>query len=75
MNYTCVTCKQEMECVKNGVWIQEGDEDGFIYHCDMHKCPNCDNRIYAGFGGPIYPDERLGLRLKKKLPDLPIIKQ
>lgn len=74
MNCSCVECKQEMRCVKNGVWIQEGDENGFIYNCDMYECSECGSKIYAGFGDPVWPESELGQKIRESIPDLVIIK-
>lgn len=52
----CQSCRVAYKPVENGIVLAAKLETGRTYykvHSDMHECPSCGNRIYAGFGMPI----------------------
>jgi hypothetical protein len=52
----CAQCKCAYKPVQCGEILAAKLTDGRTYykvHSDLHACPSCDHRIYAGFGTPV----------------------
>jgi hypothetical protein len=52
----CAQCRVAYKPVDNGIILAAKLPDGRTYykvHSDLHACPKCEHRIFAGFGTPV----------------------
>lgn len=51
----CCQCRVAYKPVENGIVLAGMVENRTYYkiHSDLHECPSCGHKIYAGFGQPI----------------------
>lgn len=65
MRPVCVDCNVEMHCKRNGAIVRANFQH--YYSGDMYRCPVCNKRIIAGFGGSFHSEKIRRIQLAADL--------